>query len=460
MERFRWWFDRVLLQLTGVRGGTTHTRSCRMGISRASLRAVGCILVPALVLAIVPGSLWADETLSLPQLLQEARRANPTLLAAHKRWEAVQAKVLQAKALPAPKIGIEFEEIPRGTIKVNQATVMYQLIQALPFPGKLSLRHQVAVKNAQVAAMAFKQAEWDVITQLKSAYYDLFLNDRELEIQQEQVLWLNQAVASARARYATGSASQAELLRVQGEALEASNALTVLAHRRQAIAAHLNHLLDRPAHEPLGQPEMIRLVSLAVTPDELLLMAQERQPELLAMKYASERAEAEWKLAKRELLPDLETMLELRDPAMGPIGPWDLSLALVIPFWFWTKLQYGVKAALYDKDSMQAAYRAMQNEVARRIHEHWHEAMAAYTTAKLCRDGLIDLSRQTVVSATAAYQSGRGSLAELLDALRTLTERKRTYDQHLVAFEQHVVMLEQAVGIPLREAHEEPRSDE
>ncbi len=454
MKRFRWWFDQVLLQLTGVRGGTTNTRSCRMGIPRACRRAFGAILVPALVLAIVPRSLWANETLSLPQLLQAARRENPTLLAAHKRWEAAQAKVLQAKALPAPKIGVEFEDIPRGTVKVNQATVMYQLIQALPFPGKLSLRRQVAVKHAQVAAMAFKQTEWDIISQLKSAYYDLFLVDREQAIQQEQLLWLHQAAAIAQARYVTGTISQPELLRAQGEALEAENALIVLAHRRQALSAHLNHLLNRPAHAPLGQPGEILLLSVPFHPDELLLIALERQPELLAMKYAAERAEAEWRLAKRELLPDLETMLELRDPAMGPIGPWDLTLALAIPFWFWTKLQYGVKAALYDKESMQAAYQAMQNDLTKRIHEHWHEAMASYTTAKLCQDGLIDLAQQVVTATMAAYQSGRGSFMELLEALRTLSDRQRTYYQHLVAFEQHVVMLEQAAGVPLRDAHE------
>ena len=88
-----------------------------------------------------------SEPLSLAHLLDEMRRVNPGLLAARKRWEAAQAKIPQARGLPAPRIGVEFEEIPRGTVKLNQATLMYQLIQSLPFPGKLSLRHQVAVKE-------------------------------------------------------------------------------------------------------------------------------------------------------------------------------------------------------------------------------------------------------------------------------------------------------------------------
>jgi len=401
-----------------------------------------------------PEDVVRGATVHLVDLLVEARDNNPDLRSARKRWQAARARIPQAKGLPAPRVGIEFEEIPRGSVKVNQATILYSLIQSLPFPGKLSLRHQVAVKDAQVAAMAFKQTEWDVMSQLKTAYYELFLLDRELEIQQEQRTWVEQAVGTAEARYATGAGSQAQLLQLQGEALKAANQIEVLTHRRQETVAHLNHLLNRPIEQPLGSPDAIPLLPVPSSPEALLAEADELQPELLAFKYSAERATAAWRLAKRELLPDLETMLELRDPAMGPFGPWDLTLTLVLPFWFWTKLKYGVKVALHDKESAQAAYEAMHNELARRIHEDWHEAQAAYGTAKLCQDRLIELARQTAASALAAYQSGRGSFLDVLDALRNLSEQQRTYYQHLVTLEQRLVLLEQAVGKPLRATHE------
>jgi len=421
-----------------------------------SQRVVSLLLSAAVVwqAAAAPAGAADGAALSLPSLLDEARRVNPELRAARKRWEAAQAKVPLAKGLPAPRIGVEWEEIPRGTVKLDQATLMYQLIQSLPFPGKLSARKRVAVAEAQMAAMMFKQAEWQLLSDAKAAYYDLYLLDRELELQQEEQLWLDQAVASAQARYASGTATQAELLAAQAEALEVSNMRQVLLNRRQAMAAHLNHLLNRASHEPVGQPEPIPLKTLPLSPDELLLLARERQPELLVFRYSAERAEAAWRLAKRELLPDLETMLELRDPAMGPIGPWDLTLALVLPFWFWTKQRYGVRAALYDKESAQAAYESMQNEIARRIHEHWHEAMAAYRSSRLAEDGLIPLGRQAVASAMAAYPGGGGSFTELSEALRILSERRRAYYRDLINLEQHVAMLEQAAGISLRHPEE------
>jgi len=418
-------------------------------------RTCGLVRVLAFLvsLAIPLEASGATTVLSLPQLLEEAQRANPNILAARKRWEAAQARIPQSQGLPPPRIGIKFEEIPRGTVRLNQATIIYSLIQSLPFPGKLSLKHQVAIKEAAQAGMVFKQAEWDVLSEVKTAYYDLFLLDREREIQQEQLGWIGQTTAAVQAKYATGLATQAELLRAQGEQLIASNALEVLGDRRQALEAHMNHLLNHPFHSPVGAPEPIPLAWIGFSPDELLLVAQAQQPELLAFKFSAERADASWRLAKRELLPDLETMVELRDPAMGPFGPWDLTLALVLPFWFWTKLKYGVRVALHDKESAQAAFQAIQNEVAKRIHEHWHEARAAYRTAQLAQTGLIPLRRQAVTSALATYQNGRGSFMELLDALRALGDEQRSYYQELVALEGHIVMLEQASSLPLREAH-------
>jgi outer membrane protein TolC len=128
-----------------------------------------------------------------------------------------------------------------------------------------------------------------------------------------------------------------------------------------------------------------------------------------------------------------------------------LSLAVALPFWFWTKWRYGIKVAIRDQESAQAASQAMEQEITRRVHEHWHEAQAAYMTAALSRDGLLPLSKQVVTSTMAAYQSGRGALRELLAALQRQAEQRRIAAQRLVDLEQHVVMLEQAAGVPLRE---------
>jgi len=395
---------------------------------------------------------WASisSTPSLVEFLEEARQANPSLRAARKEAEAAQARIPLSRGWPAPRIGIEFEEIPKGTVRLDRANLMWQFIQALPFPAKLTARQKVAVKEAQMAAMAFKRMEWEVMTQVKEAYYDLFLLDRHLEIERELQIWLTQAVTAAEARYATGSISKIELLQIQGSVLQSANRIEVLQHRREAAQTHLNHLLSRPITNPIPRIPDLPLTPVPSDPETLIALAEEHQPELNRFRFALERAQAAWRLAKWELLPDLETMLELRDPALGPLGPWDLSLGIVMPFWFWTKQRYGVKVALSDKESAEAAFQAMRLEIARRIHAGWHKAKAAFQTAELYQKQLIPLKTQAIATALARYQTGQETTTNLVGLFKEWSEWRMAYVDHLIELEREIFLLEQAVGLPLR----------
>ena len=145
-------------------------------LNRLHRQLMALLLIPVLA---GQGSMaaWAADAsvLSLSPLLEELRRASPELLAARKRWEAARMRARQATGLPAPRIGVEFEELPKGKFKVDEATIMYQLVQSLPFPGKLSAKKAVAAKEAQLAAVELKRMEWDLASQLKTTYYELYL---------------------------------------------------------------------------------------------------------------------------------------------------------------------------------------------------------------------------------------------------------------------------------------------
>src|SRR3990167_1656055 len=67
-----------------------------------------------------PAFLYSGEPLSLNTLIEEAKKNNPEILTAKKRWEASLARVPQAKSLDNPTIGLTFEKIPKGTLKLNE----------------------------------------------------------------------------------------------------------------------------------------------------------------------------------------------------------------------------------------------------------------------------------------------------------------------------------------------------
>ena len=100
------------------------------------------------------------------QLLKEASQNNPDILAAKKRWEASLARVPQAKSLDNPTIGLTFEKIPRGTLKLDKTMSedrMLSITQMFPFFGKLPLKGKMALVESQMAASEYKNKELEVI---------------------------------------------------------------------------------------------------------------------------------------------------------------------------------------------------------------------------------------------------------------------------------------------------------
>src|SRR3989338_1755110 len=114
---------------------------------------------------------YASGALSLDTLIKEAKDNNPDILAAKKRWEASLAKIPQAKSLENPTIGIAFEKIPRGTLKLDKTMSedrMLSFAQFFPFFGKLPLKGKIAMVESQMFAAEYKNKELEVINQVKN----------------------------------------------------------------------------------------------------------------------------------------------------------------------------------------------------------------------------------------------------------------------------------------------------
>src|SRR3989338_1431463 len=123
-------------------------------------KALNIILIIAFSLN--SGIIFAGEPLSLNLLIDEARLKNPDILAAKKRWEASLARVPQAKSLDNPNVGVTFEKIPRGTLKLDKTMSedrMLSFAQFFPFFGKLPLKGKIAMVESQMFAAEYKNKE-------------------------------------------------------------------------------------------------------------------------------------------------------------------------------------------------------------------------------------------------------------------------------------------------------------
>lgn len=403
------------------------------------------------------GFAYPADLLSLEPLIEEARKNNPDILAAKKRWEASDARIPQSKSLDDPVLSFTFEKTPGSPFRLNKTMSedrMLSLSQFLPLFGKLSLKGKIAVVESQMFAAEYKNKELQVINQIKKAYYDLFMNHKEIGLNQENLALLEAVIKVAEAKYAVGDMPQEEIYKLHSEAASLKNKIKNLQEEKFARQTMLNTLLNRDPEGPLGAPELSGDASFSRDTRVLYQAALLNQPELIIFSYAIERNKHAKSLAKRSFFPDLMAQITERGFTTGTIGPWDLMLAFTVPLWFWTKQRYQVKEAVANLEEAEAAYKAMQNRAFAEVKDLAAKIEIAKNKIKLYKTDLIPILENSFEVSLASFGSGRSDFMALIDTQRMLVETKMDYYKALVEYNMALADLERAVGLSFNEKSE------
>ncbi len=397
--------------------------------------------------------LYSLEPLHLAPLIKEAQERNPGIQAAKKRWEASLARIPQAKSLDNPSLGVTFEKIPRGTFQLNNTMPddrMLSVQQMFPFFGKLPLKGKIALVESQMAASEYKGKELEIVNKLKTAYYDLFMADKEIELNQQSLKLLESIVKIAETRYAVGDTAQEEVFKLHLEIARLNTNIANLKQEKSARQTSLNTLLNRDPESPVGIPLLAEDASFKADIKSLYASTLLNQPELVIFSYAIEKNKFAKALAKKSFLPDMMSGLALRGISSGATGPWDLMLAFTLPLWFWTKQRYEIKEAIANLEEAEAAYKAMQNKAFSEVKDLYAKIGSAGNKINLYKNNLIPVLESSISVSLAGFRSGgNADFMMLLDNERMLIETKMQYYKALVEYNTALADLERAIGIGL-----------
>ncbi|MEW6102025.1 MAG: TolC family protein [Candidatus Omnitrophota bacterium] len=398
-------------------------------------------------------NLYPADTLVLGGLIIEATHNNPEILAAKKRYEASVVRVPQAKSLDNPTIGLEFEKIPRGTLKLNKVEPddrMLSITQMFPFFGKLPLKGKIALVESQMAASEYKNKELEVINEVKNAYYDLFMVYKEIELNEESKSFLENIARIADSKYVVGDVMQEDIFKINLEIAKLSNDIINLREEKKAKESRLNTLLNREPENPLGIPVLEKEAAFEADINYLYKLTLENQPELLTFAYAITKNKHAKALAKKSFFPDMMAGIVQRGVTSGTIGPWDLMLAFSVPLWFWTKQRYEVKEAIANLEEAEAAYQAMKNKAFRETKDLAVKVEISRNKINLYNNSQIPILESSIASSLSSYKGAKGDIMMILDNIRMLIETKMDYYKALVAYNMNLADLEKQVGVNLR----------
>jgi outer membrane protein, heavy metal efflux system len=380
----------------------------------------------------------------LTDLVEEARRSNPEIRAAREQARADASGVSSAGAFDDPMLMVQLWNMP---VDLSTIPVMVNVTEAIPLGGKRAARRDEARATADGSRATVAARAREVEAQLGRAYFDLFLADRTMAVDDEIGRTLQSLIAAASSRVAAGRGDASEALRAESEALKVQSDREAAGARRSAAVARLVALLDRPPDTDLGPTSEPGLLANMPPQEELRGRALRERPELAVASAAEEAAAARLQLAKAATVPDLGVSVGEMHMFGGPAQPADFLFLGVqgnVPI-FGGKNRGRIEQAQASVGSMREETHALRNRIFAEIAAAFAEVQAEARQTEL-HHRLIPLSRQALAGTLASYVAGRGGLTMVLDTERDLQMHELDLAMHLAAYSQHLTDLERAVG--------------
>lgn len=395
---------------------------------------------------------YGQERLDLNEVVDEALRNNPEILAAKEIWEAARARIPQERSWEDPQLSIGFMEIPEGSYSLQDARMrMYSVSQMIPFPGKLTFKGQIAGRMADMLMEMYEEKKREIIAKVKSAYYSLFFVHKSIEINIENKDLIQKFAKIAETKYVVGKASQHDVLKAQVElSLIIDDLITLERDELPTAEAKLNALLDRPPHSPLGAPQEFEIPKLEYAREEIEQLAFEKRPALRAMQHGVERSKKALTLAKMQYLPNFMLKLE-QDEMKMPMGTEinrGIMFSLNVPLWFWRQ-GFGIKEKSAKKSAAESSYQAMGNMVLFQVQDALAKFEASGRRVNLFSTSIIPQAEQALKAATIAYQTGKVDFLTLMNSERMLRDARLKYYRVLAKHGTNLAVLERVVGMRL-----------
>ena len=396
---------------------------------------------------------WSQaERLELQPLLDEALRNNREILAAQKRLEASRLRPTQASSLPEPtfSLGYSSNGSPRpfaGLGVEPTANAGFMVSQEFPFPGKRTLRGEVASKEADAELQQYRAVQLSVVSRVKQAFHRLHHSYISVEALERNRDLLNKFIRIAEARYSVGRAAQQDIFKAQAQLSIIETRILKMQQDRSAAEAELNFLLNRPPDSPLAPPADVEPAEFKLTLEDLFARARESTPALQREQKMIERAELALNLARKDYYPDYSLSAGYfnmgRMPAM-----YQVRADFKLPAWFWRKQRAEVAEQAAGVSQARHSYEAANQALTFRLKNEYLMAQTSYRLMEIYSKTVVPQASLALESSIPGYETGAVDFLNLLTNFMTVLEYELNYHEEALNYQLALARIEELTGPP------------
>jgi outer membrane protein, heavy metal efflux system len=412
---------------------------------------VSMLAAAALMAAVLPCR--AQQPTPLADLLSEAEKNNPELLAAEKEWKAATYQRAQVTALPDAQFTLQDFSVgsPRpgaGLSNNNFAYVGIGASQELPYPGKRRLKGSVADASAAKQLSQIDVVRARIAEELKSSYLRLSYLQNTLSLLNASRSALAEITEVQLARYRSGQGSQGDILKAQLERTKLLREVTMHHEQMAQVQAELKRALNRSqtSSDIVASELTVSAASPAI--DDLLHITEQKNPTLLVDAWTIAKQSSAVSATKLAGRPDFSVGYMYQRTGLDFPAYYMATFTVTLP------RKQRVEAERAEASERLAAATLMRDahfqEQTAGVRKQYAALTSTEEELKEYRDGILPQAETAYDSTLAALRSNPLPLDAVLSSFEDVLQLRRDYAQALLDHEIALVRLETLTGEVLR----------
>jgi cobalt-zinc-cadmium efflux system outer membrane protein len=366
------------------------------------------------------GTAWAQDPielsdpLTLSEVIRVAGERRREIEAVRARSRAAEARPAIVSALEDPMLSPSLDHLP---FMGGGADVSVAIEQRFPLSGLRRHRRQGALADLDRLRAEAARTSLDVGAQAANAFLMLQELRRTAALVSEQLTFAQGIVTAANARYASGAAPQADVLRAEVEVARLQSFARALSNEVRAAEAMLNTSLALDADRPV--PPLAPVVLTRPVPAwPSIRSALTSRPEVAAGRAEIARADAEVQVM-RDMFRPMATIRTGPAYTMAEGKGWMAMVGVSLPIWR-GKLRAGLAEAQAMRAMSEADLQAMTRMIEGDAAVAVSQVQAAHDRQRTITTDVLPRARMAIDPAIAGYTAGQLPLVSVVEAVQAL----------------------------------------
>jgi len=394
----------------------------------------------------------------LDTILELVYKNDPMLASFYTKKEIAATKISQQSNLPDPNVTLGLTNMPIGSFSFTQEPMTGKTIslsQALPFPGKLSIKEKLASLEVKIVEPELKEYKLALDKKIKSLYWNTLLNKEKAGLTKDLITLVSGMQEIIATRYSLDEAPKKQLVSIQLELSLLEDKIAMFRGNLNSAVSELQTLTGSDSLAVAGKFPALRIDKFSNLKEKVPEIVERENPAILKNKLGLEKASLGKSLAEKNYYPDFNVTLQYsqREKLASTGKELDDFLSVLvgfnIPLNIGGKRDAAIEEAALTQKYLHEQICGIKQNITAKVLNNLENLTTISNRIKILKGGLVPQSEENLSSALSGVGTGVSDYLSVIDALEKIVTVKFRYIDLQHEFFMAETNLEYLLGIDL-----------